>query len=230
MATQINPSALAGLSGVVRRLVAEGTLGDADARKAVEASAKQKIPLGTYLIENGLADSRAVAVASSAEFGVPLLDAESLDLAHLPLKLISEALITKHRALPLFKRGSRLFVGVSDPTDHGALDEIKFHTNLTVEPILIDAERLKRSIDGWLEAAEDLADADNDGLEGLDVSGGDEDLSNDSGVDAGGDDTPVVKFVNKVLVDAIRKVRTARKGYHDDVPFDAVVIDKAVAL
>ncbi len=120
-------------------------------------------------------------------------------------ELVKEDLVRKHQALPLFKRGNRLFVGLADPTNHAALDEIKFHTNLTVEPILVDAERLKRSIDGWLEAAEELADADADGLEGLDVSGGDEDLSNDSGVDAGGDDTPVVKFINKVLVDAIRK-------------------------
>ena len=99
-------------------------------------------------------------------------------------------------------------IGVADPTNHAALEEIKFHTNLAVEPILLDAERLKRSIDNWLEAAEDLADSmgDADGLEGLDVSGGgDEDFSGDAGVDAGGDDTPVVKFINKMLVDAIRK-------------------------
>jgi type IV pilus assembly protein PilB len=99
----------------------------------------------------------------------------------------------------LFKRGSRLFVGTSDPTDHQALDELKFHTNLAVEPILVDADRIKRCLDQWLEVAEAMADemADSEGLEGLEVGGGDDDLSNDTGVDAKGDDTPVVKFVNK---------------------------------
>src|ERR1700676_476456 len=86
MATQMNPAALAGLTGVARRLVVEGTLADADARKAVEASVKQKIPLGTYLIEHALANGAQVAMASSAEFGVPLFDAEALDLAQAPIK------------------------------------------------------------------------------------------------------------------------------------------------
>ena len=115
MATQMNPAALAGLTGIARRLVIEGTLADADARKAVDASSKQKIPLGTYLIEHALANGTQVAMASSAEFGVPLFDVEALDLMQAPIKLISEKLITQHKALPLFKRGNRLFVGVSDP-------------------------------------------------------------------------------------------------------------------
>ena len=111
------------------------------------------------------------------------------------------------RALPLFKRGGRLFVGISDPTNTHALDEIKFHTNLTVEPILVDEDQIRRTIDQWLESADALADAvaDSEGLEDLEVSGGDDDLNGDTGIDAKGDDTPVVKFINKVLVDAIRR-------------------------
>ena len=107
----------------------------------------------------------------------------------------------------MFKRGSRLFVGIADPTDNRALEELKFHTNLTVEPILVDADRIRRCLDLWLEAAESMADAvaDAEGLDGLDVSSGDDELVADSGIDAKGEDTPVVKFVNKALVDAIRK-------------------------
>jgi type IV pilus assembly protein PilB len=196
---------LMGITGIARRLVLDGAMDEGAARRAMDAATAAKVPLATYIADKRLADPGALAAAYSMEFGMPLVDPLAIDPGQSAMRLVKEELVRKHQVLPLFKRGSRLFVGVSDPTDHGALDEIKFHTNLTVEPILIDAERLKRSIDGWLEAAEDLADADNDGLEGLDVSGGDEDLSNDSGVDAGGDDTPVVKFVNKVLVDAIRK-------------------------
>src|SRR5512138_418043 len=106
MATQMNPAATAliGLSGVARRLVAEGSLPEAEARRALEASSKQKIPFSTFIVEHALVDSGRVAQAASAEFGIPLLDAQSIDIAQLPLKLVSEDLINKHKALPLFKR------------------------------------------------------------------------------------------------------------------------------
>ena len=207
MATQMNPAALAGLTGVARRLVVEGTLADADARRAVESSVKQKIPLGTYLIEHALANGAQVAMAASAEFGVPLLDADALDVTQVPIKLISEELIIRHKALPLFKRGNRLFVGLSDPTNLRALDEIKFQSNHTVEPILINEEQLGRIIENALNAAgTSIAGLDDaEGLEGLELEGADLD-SKEGGVDASGDDdAPIVKFVNKVLVDAIKR-------------------------
>ncbi len=169
MATQMNPAALAGLTGIARRLVVEGTLGDDDARKAVDASLKQKIPLGTYLIEHALANGAQVAMAASAEFGVPLFDAEALDLTQAPMKLVSEKLITQHKALPLFKRGNRIFVGVSDPTNLRGLDEIKFQTNHTIEPILISEEQLGRAIDQALSQSSTTIDGmdDAEGLENL---------------------------------------------------------------
>lgn len=208
MATQINPANLAGLSGIARRLVAEGSLAEQDARRALETSAKQKIPLATFLIDNGMADSSTVAMATSAEFGVPLYDVSAIDFAQLPLKLVSEELITKHRALPLFKRGNRLFVGLSDPTNLRALDEIKFQSNHSVEPILIDERALARVIDQALSQSSTTVDGEGDeGLESLDMSAGDDDADSGSagGVDSGADDTPIVKFVNKVLVDAIKR-------------------------
>ena len=210
MATQMNPAALAGLTGIARRLVVEGTLADADARKAVDASLKQKIPLGTYLIEHALANGAQVAMASSAEFGVPLFDVEALDLAQAPIKLISEKLITQHKALPLFKRGNRLFVGVSDPTNLRALDEIKFQSNHTIEPILVSEEQLGRAIETALNASSTTIEGmdDAEGLDSLDMTDSG-DLDGDeasTGIDATGkDDAPVVKFVHKVLVDAIKR-------------------------
>ena len=138
---------------------------------------------------------------------MPLVDPLAIDPAQSAIALVKEELLRKHSVLPLFKRGSRLFVGIADPTDNRALEELKFHTNLTVEPILVDADRIRRCLDLWLEAAESMADAvaDAEGLDGLDVSSGDDELVADSGIDAKGEDTPVVKFVNKALVDAIRK-------------------------
>lgn len=208
MATQINPANLAGLSGIARRLVVEGSLAEQDARRAVETSSKQKIPLATYLIDNGMADSRVVAMAASAEFGVPLYDVGAIDFTQLPLKLVSEELITKHRALPLFKRGNRLFVGLSDPTNLRALDEMKFQSNHSVEPILIDERGLARAIEQALSQSSTSVDVEGDeGLESLDLNAGDDDAESGSGGHdaSGADDTPIVKFVNKVLVDAIKR-------------------------
>ena len=207
MATQLNSGTLTGLSGISRRLVAEGLLGETDARKALEDASKQKIPIGAWLIENGLVSSHQVALASAFEFGVPLFDVNALDLAQIPLKLVKEELINKHKALPLFKRGNRLFVGVSDPTNLRALDEIKFQSNHIIEPILVDEQQLARAIENAHNATSStIADMDDtEGLEDLDVGDAGDDEGG-SGVDANtSDDAPVVKFVNKVLVDAIKR-------------------------
>jgi type IV pilus assembly protein PilB len=207
MATSSNPFNLAGLTGVARRLVADGVLSEVDARKASEASSKQRVSLIAYLIENGLADPFVTAMAASQEFGVPIFDASAIDLKQAPIKVIEQGLIEKHRALPLFKRGNRLFVGIADPTNEQALADIKFQSKMLVEPIIVDDNTLTRLIDQALAQADTLAtDEDAEGLEDLAVEGGEEAEEKASGVDvAGNDDTPVVRFVNKVLVDAIKR-------------------------
>ena len=207
MATQMNTPPLAGLSGIARRLVTEGMLSEGEMRKAADEAARQKIPISAWLIENGLATSVLIAAVSSTEFGMPLLDIEALDIAHLPMNLVREDLVTKHKALPLFKRGNRLFVGMADPTNLRALDEIKFQANHLVEPILVDSEQLDRAIEHALNASGPSIGGldDAEGLENLDLGAVDED-GDSSGVDANAvDDAPVVKFVNKVLVDAIKR-------------------------
>ena len=199
---------LVGITGIARRLVLDGALDESAARDAMEAATRERRPLAGYLLEKKLIAPVDLAAANSIEFGMPIFDVSSLDPTQSAIKLVSEELVRKHSALPLLKRGNRLFVGIADPTNTRALDEIKFHTNLTVEAILVDEDRIRRTIDQWLESADALADAvaDGEGLEGLEVSGGEEsDLGGDSGVDAKGDDTPVVKFINKVLVDGIRR-------------------------
>ena len=198
---------LMGITGIARRLVLDGAMDEASARKAMESASAEKLPLAQYIAERRLASPAALAAANSIEFGMPLVDALVIDPSQSASALVKEDLLRKHQVLPLFKRGNRLFVGTADPTDNRALEELKFHTNLAVEPILVDADRIKRCLDQWLEAAEAMADelADAEGLEGLEVGAGEEDFGNDTGVDAKGEDTPVVKFVNKALVDAIRK-------------------------
>ena len=207
MATQMNTPPLSGLSGIARRLVADGALAETEARRAADEAARQKIPIGAWLVENSLVSSQQVAMSASAEFGMPLLDIGALDPTQLPMKLVREDLITKHKALPLFKRGNRLFVGVSDPTNLRALDEIKFQSNHLIEPILIDDAQLERALELALSTAgasiSGLDDAE--GLENLELGTIDED-GETTGIDANAtDDAPVVKFVNKVLVDAIKR-------------------------
>ncbi|AWV06500.1 type IV-A pilus assembly ATPase PilB [Marilutibacter maris] len=196
---------LIGITGIARRLVLDGALDEASAREAMESATAEKKPLAAFLAEKRLVSQPALAAANSIEFGMPLFDPGALDPAQSAVKLVSEELIRKHNVLPLFKRGNRLFVGIADPTNIHALDEIKFQSNLVVDAILIDEESIKRNLDRWLDSADVMEGGDDEGLENLEVGSGEDDAGTDSGVDAKGDDTPVVKFVNKVLVDAIRR-------------------------
>jgi len=198
---------LVGITGIARRLVLDGALGEADARKALDEASKQKRPVHLYLLEKKLVTSAHIAGANAVEFGMPLFDSAALDLNQAATKLVSEELITKHQALPLFKRGNRLFVAIADPTNTRALDEIKFAANLTVEPILVDEDKLRKTIELALTAGDSMGDSmdDAEGLENLESTGGDDDTTDNIADNKGGDDTPVVRFVNKVLLDAIKR-------------------------
>ena len=205
MSSQMQPS-LAGLSGMARRLVSEGVLPEADVRKAVNDSVQNKATLTTWMLDHNLVESSQLTQIASAEFGMPIMDVASLNAANMPLDLISEALISKHQALPLFRRGKRLFVGIADPMQSHALDEIKFHSNCMVEPILVERNSLLRMIESLLNNMRDvMPDMGDSDLEGLDLEGGDEEADK-TGIDANSnDDAPVVKLINKILVDAIRR-------------------------
>ncbi|HEY1043768.1 MAG TPA: ATPase, T2SS/T4P/T4SS family, partial [Telluria sp.] len=200
---------LVGITGIARRLVMDGAMDESTARNAMNSASEAKVPLAQWVQEKKLVSAPQLAAANAIEFGMPLLDAMAFDASHSAIKLVSEELIQKHQVLPLFKRGSKLFVGTSNPTQTAALTEIQFHTNLVVEAVLIDEDQLRRALDQWMNAASSLSSSfggdDDEGLDNLEV-GTDEDLGgSDTGVDAKGDDTPVVKFVNKVLIDAIKR-------------------------
>ncbi len=192
------------LNGLARRLVSDGHLAETDALKAQEESDKKKSPLVSYLVEKNLLDGKIIATAASEEFGIPVFDIEAIELEAEITKLVDEKLIRKHRALPLYKRGNRLFVAVSDPTNLTALDEIKFHVGANTEAILVEENKLKDVIEKAMASADTtLADMSGDGdLDDLDIGGNDE-VDDDSTSDTDVDDAPVVRFVNKILLDAI---------------------------
>ena len=192
------------LTGLARRFVEDGLLDEDAAKEAYVQAANNRIPLITYLVQHKMADSRGLAFSAAMEFGVPVLDLSGFLTDMLPDKLVDEKLIRKHNALPLYKRGNRLFIGVSDPTNVQALDEIKFHTGLSTDPILVDDARLRDMIEKYLESHDtSMGDLDDADLEGVETEAGDDD---DKGAisTADVDDAPIVKYVNKMLLDAIR--------------------------
>ena len=197
-----NPTAH--LSGLARRLVMDGLLNENEAATAHEAALKKRSHFVSYLVENKILKSRDIAWSGAQEFGVPLFDLKSMDMESAPLKMVSEKLIQQHNALPLIKRGNRLYVAVSDPTNLGAIDEFKFHTGINTEAVLVEEDQLHDAIQSALEALDttmsELMDAD---LDNLDVSSGDDNNKDGDVSESDIDDTPVVRFVNKVLLDAI---------------------------
>ena len=192
------------LSGFTKYLIQDGLLTEHEAKIHSQEAQKTKTSLINYLVTNKLVDSKAVASKASIEFGVPFFDLDAIDLSTLPIKLISEQLIRKHHALPLFIRGKTLFIAQSDPTNHLALDEIKFQTRLHPETILVDESKLIKAIETSLEAADATMSAllDED-MDNLDIGSGDEDTKSEVHSDV--DDAPIVRFVNKILLDAIKK-------------------------
>ena len=190
------PSASVQLTGLARKLVMDGLLEEDVAAQAWEEALSEKVPFVRHAVSKNLIGAAVVAQVAAEEFGVPVLDINGIEIDGDVVKLVQEKLIRDHHALPMLKRGNRLFVAVSDPTNLNALDEIKFATNCQTEAILVEADKLTNAIDKALEAADtsmDMGDEEDlEDLEGLEVA----DESNDD--DPGGldvDDAPVVKFV-----------------------------------
>jgi type IV pilus assembly protein PilB len=194
------------LSGLARKLVSDGILKGDVAERAAADSAKKKMAFVTYLVENSLVNSTVLANAASHEFGIPLFDLNAMEIDSTITKMVDEKLIRTHNALPLFKRGNRLFVAVSDPTNLVALDAIKFHVNAQTEAVLVEEHKLVVTIDKAISANDtSMRDFSGDAdLENLDISAEDENR-NDGGDSEAVDDAPVVRFVNKMLVDAINQ-------------------------
>jgi len=204
------PQAITSLNGLARRLVDDGSLDEAVARDACLEASQKRHTLLNHIQRNKLVEPAVLASAASAEFGVPYVDISAFDLTLAPVSLVKEELVTKHQALPIFLRGNQIFVAVADPTNHGSMDEIAFNSGFIVEPIIVASDELEKAIERALEAADAGFDAfgeDEEGLEDVDFSvDGDAAPDDKAGsVDSAVDETPVVRFVNKVLLDAIRK-------------------------
>jgi len=201
------PSPRGGLQGLPQKLVSDGLVNEPEMLEAVHLAKERRVNIVTYLVEHNIADAREVAIAASQEFGVPLLDLDVVQADLEIFKLVSEKTLRKHRVLPLVKRGKRLFVAVSDPTNLHALDEVKFATGLSVEAVVVEENKLEQLIHRSMEqvdaAMPDLGQ-DEFELDSLEVTAGDETV--DASVESADvEDAPLVRFVNKVMMDAIRR-------------------------
>jgi type IV pilus assembly protein PilB len=195
------------IRGLAGRLINEGVLTVEQARDAEQGAKSMRVSLIRYLIDTLDVDSRELAEMASAEFGVPVFDLNAMNREMLPDQQIDGEMMLKQHAVPLFRRGNRLFVAVSDPMNLGALDEFKFAAGINTDAVLVEDEALSKLI---ADLAEQSGGLDNDmaslGADGeYDLEIGDGSVEEDDEVRDTADDTPIVRFVNKVLLDAIRQ-------------------------
>src|SRR5918994_2106006 len=197
-----------GLGGLPQRLVQDGVVEEAAMHEAMNAARERKTSVVTQLVNSGAAKARDIAIAASTEFGVPLFDLDAINADLEIVRLISDKLLSKHRVLPLFKRGKRLFLGVADPTNLHAIDEIKFQTGMGVDAVIVEDDKLQRAVDKAIEQFDaqmpPLGDDDGMDLDSLEVSAGDE-VAEDKISRDDVDDAPIVRFINKLMLDAIRR-------------------------
>jgi type IV pilus assembly protein PilB len=201
-------SSRSGLGGLPQRLVQDGVVEEAAMLQALQTARERKSSVVTQLVQSGAAKARDIAIAASNEFGVPLFDLDALAIDLDTVRLVSDKLLTKHRVLPLFKRGKRMFLAVADPTDTHAVDEIKFQTGLGVDAVVVEDDKLQRAVDKAIEQHEaqitTFTEEDGVDLENLEVSGGEDELEKVVSRDDV-EDAPIVRFINKLMLDAIRR-------------------------
>ena len=192
------------LSGLAKQLVLAELLTEQSAQHAYQQAQRSKTSLVNYLVQNKLVKSQQVAEIACEHFGMALLDLNCLDKETQPRGLVSEKLVRQHHVLPLWRRGNKLFVGVSDPTNQQAINDIQFSTGLTTEAILVEDDKLVDAIEKFFDShstgLEDMADVD---LDGVDIESA-EDNKRDAIAGQDADDAPVVRFVHKMLLDAIK--------------------------
>jgi type IV pilus assembly protein PilB len=197
------------LTGLARRLVSDNLLPRETALAAWTNASRSSTPIIRHLVKNKLLGSDVIAAAAAQEFGLPLLSIDSFDRAAFPLTMVDAKLMRKHNVLPLLKRGTKLYLGVSDPSDVNAINEIKFHTGSSVELIVVEDDKLHATIESLLavQDGEKTSDYTDDleamGLDDIDIEIVEDHAAEDNNLEVQ-DEAPIVRFVNKVLFDAIR--------------------------
>ena len=192
------------VSGLTRKLVAEGIIEEASAVELDQEAKSANLPFVAYLVNEKGISAEKIATAAADEFTTPILDLDAFDTSALPEAIVSNELIRKNHAMPLFQRGNRLFVAVSDPTNQQALSDIQFQTGIATEEVLAREDQLSKFIQAHLEVDESSVFEGLDDDIDLDLETVDTTEEDEEATDSGIDDTPVVRFINKMLLDAIK--------------------------
>ena len=197
------------MHGLPKRLVDDHLIEAQDLEAASSSAKTANISLVQYLCEKNLVSDKAIGNCAAKEFGIPIYSLEHHNHDNIPRDLIDSKLLKKHQIMPLIHRGNRLFVAITDPTNHRALNEVQFQTGIAVEPVLVLYSTIAKALDKWLEGNADkdigevLGTVDDIHLDDLDMEAVEEDdaSAGDSNVD---DEAPIVRLINKMLVDAIK--------------------------
>jgi len=201
-----NSPSNAAMSGLARALLQAGRLSAQQVEALTKKAATDKTPFIDTLLQSGTIDGRSLATFCSETFGYPILDFSSFNISFAPEKIIDAKLMQSQHVIALAKRGNKVSVAISDPTNTQALDQIKFQTELMVEPVIVEHAALLQLIEKQGQTAEqNLTELMGDDL---DIDFADTEMSSGDAAAAAGaaadiDDAPVVKFLQKILTDAI---------------------------
>ena len=190
------------LSGLARALVQAGRIKEAEAEVLLSQAAAAKTSFIKQVVAANKATAQDIARFAAETFGFPLFDITAYDDAHLPQDAIDRKLIAQHRVIPLYKRGNRLSVAIADPTNLRALDEIRFQTSMTVDPVIVSESQLAPLVKKFSESTEEtLKNLGSDEIN-LEFEGETTEKTDDTAAQEV-EDAPVVKFIQKMLLDAI---------------------------
>lgn len=196
---------MSNFTGLPKRIHEKQILDEPVLQKAIEDARNQKRSLVALIVEELGAKAAEIAEVASEEFGMPWFDLATFDFSQWPENLVDSKLVEKHKALPLLKRGNRLYVAISDPSNQVGLDEIKFNTGLAVDGILVEHNKLTQALEKALDdTPANLGDFDDDELTGIETAEQEDRDAQQDSADAA-NDAPVVKFINQMLLSAIKK-------------------------
>jgi type IV pilus assembly protein PilB len=190
---------MSNVSGIARQFVEQSLLNEQQAKDLTLEASKENRSFIMQSLLSGACKSKDVALLVSNEFGLPLLDLAAMDSEHFKAELISPELLEKHKLLPIFKRGNKLYIAQADPSDISALDDVKFATGMTVDTTVVEYDKLNVILEKLNAGNDAFDDLDDD----LDLEE-DEPKKAEENNDATGDEAPIVRFVNKMLLDAIK--------------------------
>jgi type IV pilus assembly protein PilB len=190
------------LNGLARVLVQENLLSETDAAAIQSQANVSKTPFISQLITSRKLSAEKIAETSSKSFGFPYLNLDAFNPDYLPTKNIDVKLMQANRVIGLQSRNNVLFVGISDPTNLHALDSVQFQMGMTLSPVVVEDDKLGKWIDRIVESKDtSMSSLDVDGDFDLDLGGGEAEIETEVTQEV--DDAPVVKFLNKMLLDAI---------------------------